>query len=273
MNGEARLEEEEVTTMTNKKCRGIYSNVTDHMLCAETDSIRGTGGGGGRGLVVKPDRTELPYLLIGIESWGEMSGLPRVFTRLTSLMSWVYQVTSLSGFIITGGYTSDARNSVELFNPRTNRTCKLRDLPMKKLTLTTFGHTDCSSMICRDGSCRKRITLDSYSESTVRLQIKRSAHLCWPLPGDEGKVMLLGGAFSPKTTEIVLADGSLSTERKWNLTQRTRLVARNVSYHQLRSPPQPQLWGPGRDQVDSVWRSVCLHTGLWAPGREESVRL
>ena len=265
--------------MTNKQCRGIYSqsNVTDHMLCAETNLGRGReggggggeggggGGGGGRGLVVRPERTGLPYLQIGIESWGEVSGVPRVFTRLTSLMTWVYQVSP--GFIITGGFSPEARNSVELFNPLTNKTCKLPNL-----TAGTFLHTDCSSMICRDGHCRKRTTLGSYSESTVRLLFKRVDHLCWPLPGEEGKVMLLGGSFSPNTTEIVSADGSFSTEN-WNLKYWTRLVARNVSnYHQLSSPPQSQLWCPGRGQVDSVWRSVCLYTAT-GQGREESVRL
>ena len=82
--------------MNGEQCRRIYSQskVTDHMLYAETNSDRGTGEGGGGWLVVKPDRTGLPYIQIGIESWGDDDddGFRRVFTRLTSLMSWVYQV-------------------------------------------------------------------------------------------------------------------------------------------------------------------------------------
>ena len=108
---------------------------------------------------------------------------------------------SIPGFMITGGPNSYEK--AEVFNPFSGRSCPLPDLPEG-----TYDHSHCGNLLCGDNSCLKMNPTGSFSPTSVSLLQKRESHLCWSLPGGGGEVMLLGGYYSPTTTEIVSADGS-----------------------------------------------------------------
>ena len=109
------------------------------------------------------------------------------------------------GILITGGYDGQVK-SVEAYNPHNKKVCKLPDLPDRR-----FDHKVCGGLLCggwiSGRSCLK-LGPSGFVKTTVILQQHRSNHLCWNIP--EG-VLLLGGANSPSTTELVLRDGSAST--------------------------------------------------------------
>ena len=121
----------------------------------------------------------------------------------------------MSGFVITGGDERYPEMKVEVFNPQSGRSCPLPDLPRGM-----SGHTHCH-LVCLYRSCLQVSSRGSFSPASVRLLHTRYGHLCWSLPGGAGEVMLLGGEYSPTTTEIVSADGS-STRPSWDLQYQTR---------------------------------------------------
>ena len=53
-----------------------------------------------------------------------------------------------------------------------------------------------------------------FGPTSVRLREEREDHLCWEVEGD---VLLMGGGFSWRTTELVSSDG-LSSSASFNLT-------------------------------------------------------
>ena len=126
----------------------------------------------------------------------------------------IYLKPTFTGFIITRGINSVAENKVELYNPQNGRSCPLPDLPEKR-----FYRMQCGSLICGDRSCMDMNSWGSFSPAPVSLLQRRKDHLCWSLPGG-GEVILLGGKYSPTTTEIVSADGS-SSKSGWDLKYKT----------------------------------------------------
>ena len=68
-------------------------------------------------------------------------------------------------------------------------------------------------MVCggvnENRSCEMFDGNTTFKVLPVRLVEKRGRHICWGLK--TGDVLLLGGSFSPKTTEKVAADGSSSS--------------------------------------------------------------
>ena len=98
-------------------------------------------------------------------------------------------------------WKSGPLKSVEAYNPHTKKICKLPDL-----LYAVNGHSHCGGLICSDKSCLKLGPM-SFVKATVSLKQSRRYHLCWNVP--EG-VLLLGGADSQSTTELVLRDGSAS---------------------------------------------------------------
>jgi len=97
----------------------------------------------------------------------------------------------------------------ELYNPASGNSCPVQDLQQNRQL-----HSSCGGLVCGGGpysdarSC-ERITGTEVSPLTsLTLRQWRENHLCWSLPA--GKFMLLGGGYSPNTTEIV--SGSSSTE-------------------------------------------------------------
>ena len=121
------------------------------------------------------------------------------------------------GVIVTGGRPEVLVGvSVEVFNPHTNHSCKLRDLPGE----VRQHHSQCGGMICGGGdnnsstrrSCLKLNPLTgAFTPTSVRLVEERYDQLCWDVEGEGGPTLLIGGAFSPRSTELVNSDGSSSS--------------------------------------------------------------
>ena len=112
--------------------------------------------------------------------------------------------------LITGGSpSSSVGNSVEVFNPHTNRSCNLTDLPGE----VRYGHSLCGDLLCggsySSSTRRSCLKLDPqtgvFTPAAVRLEEERSHHQCWDVEG-EG-VLLIGGYNSPRSTELVSPDG------------------------------------------------------------------
>ena len=113
--------------------------------------------------------------------------------------------------MITGGYpSSSVGKSVEVFNPRTNNSCNLRDLPGEG----RFYHSLCGDLLCGGWNTRRScLKLDPqtgvFTPTSVRLVKERAHQQCWDVEG-EG-VLLIGGYYSLRSTELVSPDGSSST--------------------------------------------------------------
>ena len=119
--------------------------------------------------------------------------------------------------IVTGGQSySSVGVSVEIFNPHTNHSCSLPDLPGE----ARWQHSQCGGMICGGGdfntstyqSCLKLNPLTgAFTPTSVSLVEERDYHLCWEIEGKGGPTLLIGGEFSPRSTELVNSDGSSSS--------------------------------------------------------------
>ena len=123
----------------------------------------------------------------------------------------------IPGFIITGG--SNAK--VELYNPVSNQSCALADLPQWRRY-----HTLCNDVLCGgqwggEGLTCLKWNGTTFSPASVTLREYRYGSMCWNPPGQGERVMLLGGEYhsSPSTTEILSEDVSGSSA-SWNLTHR-----------------------------------------------------
>ena len=143
----------------------------------------------------------------------------------------------IAGIIITGGlrYVGSwvhipledlqVRYSVEVYNPLTNKTCHLPDLPEQR-----YQHSLCRGLICGGGG-EKPETLQTcllldprtgrFDYTLVWLNEKRSGHLCWELGGEGGDILLLGGTNSHFSSEVVTHQGRSSTTslNSYNLSQ------------------------------------------------------
>ena len=123
--------------------------------------------------------------------------------------------------VVTGGEPSEVGLSVEVFNPHTNHSCSLPDLPGE----ARYDHSQCGGMICGGGdfntstyqSCLKLNPLTgAFTPTSVRLVENRGGHLCWDVEGEGGPTLLIGGTDSPRSTELVNSDG-LSSSASFNL--------------------------------------------------------
>ena len=119
------------------------------------------------------------------------------------------------GVIVTGGRPGVLLGvSVEVFNPHTNHSCSLPDLPGGMRD----SHSQCGGIICggedssTQQSCLKLNPLTgAFTPTSVRLVESRYAHLCWDVEGEGGPSLLIGGWLSPYSTELVNSDGSSSS--------------------------------------------------------------
>ena len=114
------------------------------------------------------------------------------------------------GFLLVGGRGTERQVSV--YNPRSNKSCELPDLPEDRRS-----HSFCGQLLCggTSGGYQSCLKFDgeNFTTTEVTLANERSHHICWSV-GDD--VLLLGGFKSPDTTEIVEADG-FSSSPSFNL--------------------------------------------------------
>ena len=122
--------------------------------------------------------------------------------------------------MITGGMpNSSVGVKVEVFNVKTKQTCILPDLPGS----ARLHHTQCGRLLCgglgaSDPSTESRSCLmpnpltGAFTPTSVTLREKRQYHLCWDVEGETGPALLMGGDYSPRSTELVSPDGSSSSD-------------------------------------------------------------
>jgi len=91
----AILREVTYPVITNQRCATMYSGITSRMLCAyEPGKDSCSGDSGGPFFVTQGSE----ILQIGIVSWGigcAGVGAPGVYTRVSTIVSWVCQVTGV----------------------------------------------------------------------------------------------------------------------------------------------------------------------------------
>ena len=104
------------------------------------------------------------------------------------------------------------KHDVEVISPSGSLSCKLPPLPREEYDcehncdISHYGHTHNGNLICGGTDDRFCFNLTSSGwKMSHRLLQRRSGHTSWSV--DEG-VMLMGGADSPRTTEIAKWDGS-----------------------------------------------------------------
>ena len=104
-----------------------------------------------------------------------------------------------------GGFAT----TVEIYNPKTGRSCKIGDLPVATDTLSLCGNLACGGRASQEKSCSRFDGAGTFTALSVTLKQSRKEHLCWQL--QSGFVLLLGGRLSRSTTERLSADGASST--------------------------------------------------------------
>ena len=112
-------------------------------------------------------------------------------------------------FLIAGGKDSQDQytRSSEEYDPALNQTS-----PVVNTKENRLGATFCNNFLCgghpSDRSCEK-FDGNSFELLPVSLVQPREFHMCWGLKS--GDVILLGGKNSPTTSEVVSANGTLSS--------------------------------------------------------------
>ena len=106
--------------------------------------------------------------------------------------------------VVAGGYlTSTITTTVEAISLDGTPLCTLPDLPDARRRQTLDGHIMCG------GSPTKTSCLHYVAGKWTRFRRNfvnsRSDHVSWMRP--DGEVVLLGGEFSKKTSEVVTASG------------------------------------------------------------------
>ena len=116
-----------------------------------------------------------------------------------------------AGILTVGGRRgpNDRVSTVEIFNPRSGRSCKIGDIPVVTNALSLCGNLACGGRGSEQKSCSLFDGAGTFRALPVTLREERAEHLCWQL--QSGSVLLLGGVYSPSTTERLSADGSSST--------------------------------------------------------------
>ena len=127
----------------------------------------------------------------------------------------------IPGFLISGGDPYSSLNKVELYNPATGNSCRVQDLQQRR-----DSHSSCGGLLCGSWwststyqSCERITGTEVSPLPSLTLTEKRAVHLCWKLPGD--KILLLGGYYSPTTTEIISGTSSFAS---FQLAYNTRQV-------------------------------------------------
>ena len=102
---------------------------------------------------------------------------------------------------------------MELYIPGTETSCSVEDLQLDKVFHSSCGGFLCGHYYNQDWAensnlkCERIIGTEVSPLPSLTLTEKRSQHLCWRLPGEEG-ILLLGGSVSKTTTEVITPTSS-----------------------------------------------------------------
>ena len=111
--------------------------------------------------------------------------------------------------LISGGYVGhgDGEQSVEIYHPDKQSSCKIPDLPESR-----FVHTQDGGMLCGglksgneapERSCRRwNPDTGAWDLEIESLTKDRYGHVSWT-PADGSATYLMGGGWSEKTSEVI----------------------------------------------------------------------
>jgi len=105
--------------------------------------------------------------------------------------------------LVVGGFPSDSLRSVEAITTDGTPLCTLPDLPDKRCSHTIENHITCGGSYTQS-SCLHYVA-GKWTKYGCDLKFKRYAHVSWRR--EDGEVMLIGGANSKKTSEVVSSSG------------------------------------------------------------------
>ena len=127
-----------------------------------------------------------------------------------------------AGILTVGGRFGTPRvSTAEIFNPISGRSCKIGDIPVATWGLKVCGSLACGGFNGQERTCSLFDGAGTFKALSVTLREARASHLCWQL--QSGSVLLLGGWYSPSTTERLAEDGS-SSKADFNLPYPIRFV-------------------------------------------------
>ena len=113
----------------------------------------------------------------------------------------------IAGVLITGGYSSAADNTAELYLPSSGASCTLPSLPEDRAFHTvTRGGLLCGGRYTKD-SCILWSPDSGTWEEALTLDVRREEHVSWTPTSGIG-TYLMGGFYSKNTTTLVNNDGS-----------------------------------------------------------------
>ena len=121
--------------------------------------------------------------------------------------AWSESTLIIVGVLISGGYNGGHLKSVELYNPATNISCSLPQLPVARQYHTQDGGLACGGQLSKI-SCDKWNSYSGTWTQSHTLRQSRDNHVSW---ATEDGVYLMGGwdNSSRLTTELVKKDGSV----------------------------------------------------------------
>ena len=107
----------------------------------------------------------------------------------------------VSVVLITGGYNGASLKSADIFNPVTNTSCSLPQLPEAR-----HLHSQDGGLVCGGYKCVKWSPASGTWTQSHTLRQKRGGHVSWATASG---VYLIGGYDSRRTSEKVNLDGSV----------------------------------------------------------------
>ena len=135
-------------------------------------------------------------------------------------------MVSVSAVLITGGYLSADTRTAEIYNPLTNTSCLLPQLPEDRTFHTQDGELACGGGVFASNTnlhCVKWIPAAGTWTQSHTLRQRRRDHVSWATASG---VYLIGGYYSGRTSEKVKVDGSV--EDGFGLQYDTRYTLHSI---------------------------------------------
>ena len=154
-----------------------------------------------------------------------------------------------SGILIVGGEWGGADTTAEFYDPETERSCRLPDLPSSRKAFTLDGTLACGLGNCTIWSSDSGAWDDSYT----LIEQNRHYHNSWTPSSGEG-TYILGGYYGDQTTELLKPDGSV--EGGFLLRNKTRFVSKHFLVSIASMLIQDSLWN---SPFGSRWRQDCVN--------------
>ena len=129
-------------------------------------------------------------------------------------------LVNFSVLLVTGGYSTGSRTSVELLSSDGTRLCSLPNLPAGRSQHSQTGLVACGGGFSRSSERKSCVTFAAGRwKKTHTLGQKRYAHTSWASPRG---VMIMGGRDSRRTTELLTDNGHTTPSFNLGLAKHQR---------------------------------------------------